>query len=106
MKRTKGPSDPDHRAAWRACREPDRSWGDRVEPRDLRAALNVALKSGWSIQALKAYAFCNWRYTRRDHVTAAAWRIAVKWAAYDEYFSRPFLEQFNADPDRYAAFVK
>lgn len=103
MKRPKGPSDPDHRAAWLACREPDRSWGDCAEPVDLRVALDEALRKGWSPQALKAYA-SYWR--RCDHITAAAWRIAVKWAAYDEYFSRPFLEEFNADPERYAAFVK
>jgi hypothetical protein len=103
MPMTRGPTDPNHHAAWIACREPDRSWGPHSEPIDLRAALDEALQKGWSPKALKAYAF-SWR--RCDHITAAAWRTAVKWAAYDEYFSRPFLEQFNADPDRYAAFVK
>jgi hypothetical protein len=67
----------DHRAAWLACREPDRSRGDRFEPIDLRAKLAAAMQAGWSAQAIKAYAYCNFRYTRhqRDHVTRAAWRI-------------------------------
>jgi hypothetical protein len=104
----RGPIDRDHRAAWLACREPDRSWGDRVEPRDLRAKLAAALQAGWSAKALKAYAYRCFRYTRpqRDHVTRAAWRMAVSFAAEGDCISRDFLTRFNADPERYAAFVK
>jgi hypothetical protein len=67
MSRPKGPTDPDHRAAWLACRDPAHSWGG--EPIDLRARLGAALEAGWSIQALKAYAH-SWRYTGHDHVIA------------------------------------
>ena len=105
LKRTKGPSDPDHRAAWLACRKPEpRCWRDGEI--DLRAALDTALKAGWTIPALKAYAFCEWRYTRRDHVTDAAWRMAVKWAADSGYMAQSFLERFKTDPERYSVFVK
>jgi hypothetical protein len=105
---TRGPTDPDHRAAWLACREPDRTWGDRCEPIDLRSKLAAALQAGWSAQAIKAYAYRNFRYTRpkRDHVTRAAWRMAVSFAAEGDCISRDFLARFNADPERYAAFVK
>jgi hypothetical protein len=111
MKRVRGPTDPDHHAAWVACREPDRSWceilGDRCEPIDLRAKLDAALRAGWTPQALKACAFCCWRYTlpERDHVTRAAWRMAVHFAD-DSARARSFLEQFKADPEKYTAFVK
>jgi hypothetical protein len=110
MSGVRGPTDRDHRAAWLACREPDRSWcevlGDR-EPIDLREKLDAALKAGWTPQALKAYAYLFFRYTKpqRDHVTRAAWRMAVSFAD-DHVMARSFLEQFKADPEKYAAFVK
>lgn len=72
-KPVKGPTDPDHHAAWLACREP---WEGEI---DLRGILDDLLKSGWSIQSLKEYAHKHWRYTGRPHVTRAAWRVAVKW---------------------------
>jgi hypothetical protein len=108
IKRSKGPTDPDHRAAWIACREPDETWGNLCPPRDLRAKLDEALRSGWSPKALKAYAYVCFRYTKpmRNHVTRAAWRMAVVFAADPGGIGRSFLEDFNADPDRYAAFVK
>jgi hypothetical protein len=104
---TRGPTDPDHRAAWLACREPKRTWGDRCEPIDLRAKLDASLQAGWSPQALKAYAYVCWRYTKpqRDHVTRAAWRMAVHFAN-DSVIARSFLEQYRADPEKYAAFVR
>jgi hypothetical protein len=64
MKPAKAPSDPDYRAAWLACREPDETWGQHHEPTDLRAKLDEALRGGWTPQALKAYAFVCWRYTK------------------------------------------
>jgi hypothetical protein len=96
-------NDPDHRAAWLACREPDETWGQHREPIDLRAKLDEALRAGWTPQALKAYAYVGWRYTKpqREYVTRAAWRMAVD----DSVIARSFLEQFNAAPERYA-FVK
>jgi hypothetical protein len=102
VSKRRGPSDPDHHAARIACRKPDHSWG--VE-QDLRAKLAAALQSGWSIRALKTYAYW-WRYTKpqRDHVTRAAWRTAVS-LSFDRG-GRDFLEQYNADPGHYDAFVK
>jgi hypothetical protein len=106
MRGVKGPSDPDHHAAWVACREPERLWseilGDRSEPIELRAKLDAALRAGWSPQALKAYAY-SWRYTGHEHITRAAWRMAVAFT--DSSLARSFLEEFNADPEKYATFV-
>ena len=65
MKKAKAPKDPDYRAAWRACKKPWISWSVV----DLRKRLKQVLRSGWSIQALKAYAFVYWRHKRCDHVT-------------------------------------
>jgi hypothetical protein len=104
VSKRRGPTGPDHRAAWAACRKPD-VWGDDATELNLRALLDKRLKAGWSIPALKAYAYCHWRYTGRDHVTPAARRLAV-WAAYDDSTARSFLEDFNSDPERYAGFVK
>jgi hypothetical protein len=102
LKRSKAPRDADYRAAWRACREP---WGEI----DLRVALRDLLKSGWNIQALKAYAF-RVRYfglCRKgiDHVTACAWRQAVRDASSRGMFgdqAASFLAEFKANPERYA----
>ncbi len=79
--------------------------GARFEPVDLRAKLDEALQAGWSIRALKAYAY-HWRYTRpqRDHVTRAAWRMAVSLTT--ERDGLEFLERYNADRESYDAFVK
>jgi hypothetical protein len=100
MKR--GPTDPDHHAAWVACGEPAPPLFDG-EPIDLRAKLAAALEAGWTIQALKAFAHGCWRYTGRDHVTPAAWRMAVLFS--DEgVLARPFLAQ--AAREREAAFAK
>jgi hypothetical protein len=73
---------------------------------DLREKLDQLLKSGWSIQALKAYAFCWWRHRRCDHVTEGAWRWAVAFAdATQAMGGRNLLERFKADPEHYS-FVK
>jgi len=64
--------DADYSAAWRACCKVLPS-----EEGDLRAKLDNALKAGWSIQALKAYAFCVWCNTSSDYVTEAAWRLSA-----------------------------
>lgn len=102
--------DPDYRAAWRACgaRLARSAWGDNADV-DLRAMLDALLKSGWSIQALKAYASVVWRNWRRyDHVTPAAWRLAVYFASLDGsregcLSAATFLKEFNENPERYTA---
>lgn len=108
LKERKPPHDADYRAAWRACREPATSFGGREI--DLRTQLTRALNSGWSIPAIKAYAWCYWTNgTRYDHLTASAWRYAVEWISYaldcpDSTTSATpsaFLERFTADPERY-----
>jgi hypothetical protein len=61
------------------------------------------LKSGWSIQALKAYAFFVWRKSNRDDATEAAWRLAVEFADSNGCSGgRDFLKRFNANPGRYS----
>ncbi len=98
----RAPKDPNYRAAWRACKKPWKSWSVV----DLRKKLKQLLRSGWSIRALKAYAFCQWRHKRCDHVTVGAWRWAVAFAdASHEFGGRSLLERFKADPDHYS-FVK
>jgi hypothetical protein len=102
MKKAKAPNDPDYRAAWKACKEPWVSWTTV----DLRKKLKQLLRSGWSIQALKAYAYCNWRHKRCDHVTEGAWRWAVAFADSTHVLGGSrLLERFKEDPGYYA-FVK
>ncbi len=102
MKKAKAPKDPDYRAAWRACKKPWVSWSVV----DLRKRLKQLLRSGWSIQALKAYAFVCWRHKRCDHVTEGAWRWAVAFADSSHVLGgRNVLERYKADPGFYA-FVK
>jgi hypothetical protein len=64
--------DPDYRAAWTACRGHNRNGAPSVV--DLRECLTRALKSGWSIASVKAFAFCHCKQDRYDHVTRGAWR--------------------------------
>jgi|SRR5579872_969000 len=72
----------DYRAAWNACGKP--LPGEDPAQNDLRSRLEDVLKSGWSIEALKAFAAA--QFTRRyDHVTPAAWRWAVFFAKADLY---------------------
>jgi hypothetical protein len=110
-KKTKAPRDPDHRAAWLACRKPwIEDWPFLDEPRiiDLRAALDDLLKSRWSIQALKAFAYCECQLQsdRYDHVTDGAWRLAVSLAAEGRAScGGDFRLKFNANPENYS-FVK
>jgi hypothetical protein len=96
-KKTKARRDPDYVAAWRACGTP--LPGEDPTQNDLRERLDRALKSDWSIQALKAFAYvCRpkalWRY---DNVTPAAWRWAVCLAELETSLDGvSFLERFNA----------
>lgn len=108
-KKPKAPRDPDYRAAWKACRKPwAMAWGGGEV--DLRVELSKLLKSGWSIQALKAYAWGHFHFSPRfDYVTAAPWRYAVHFAHDDLVSGRhgpasatAFLEFFNAHPDGWA----
>ena len=71
----KTPDDADYSAALRAC-----SKVLTGEEGDLRLKLNNALKAGWSIQALKAYAFSVWRNSGCDYVTEAEWQLSVEYA--------------------------
>jgi hypothetical protein len=83
-KKTKARRDPDYSTAWRACgaRLAPSVWGTDEEI-NLRAMLDDLLKSGWSIQALRSYAFA-WRPRRDyDHVTPAAWRWGIYFANMD-----------------------
>ena len=76
----------------------------RGEEGDLRTKLNDALKSGWSIQALKAYAVSVWQLPGFDHVTGAAWRLAVEFADSNGCSGgREFLRRFNGNPKRCAS---
>ena len=60
-------------------------------------------KTGWTIQALKAYAFSVWRNSDCDYVTEAAWRLSVEFADSNGCSGgRDFLKRFNADPERYS----
>jgi len=90
--------DTDYRAARRAC-----STGVPGEEDNLCAKLDGALKSGWSILALKAYAFSVWRDSSCNHVTDDAWRLSVEFAESNgRSGGRDFLKRFNADPKRYS----
>jgi len=100
----------DYHVAWLACRKPWVSeWPGcpRVEL-NLRAALDDLLKSGWSIQALKAFAFSVREYAHKgnERVTVGAWRWAVYLAstgpASGPLSASSFLESFKANPERYA----
>lgn len=100
--------DPDYRAAWRACRplpqlDPNRYHYSETRVR-MREWLAAALRTGWSMAALKASAW-NYRTAGCDHVTPAAWRYAVLFYSTD----RKFLERFNTHPEcrsYYDAHVK
>jgi hypothetical protein len=88
----------DYSAAQRAC-----SKCLQGEESDLRPKLDDALKSGWSIRALKAYAFSVWQVLAFDGVTEAAWRLAVEFADSNGCSGgREFLKRFNASPERYS----
>jgi hypothetical protein len=86
----------DYDAARRAC-----SKALPAEGGDLGAKLEGALKSGWSIEALKAYAFSVWRDPGCEQVTDAAWCLSVEFADSNGCNGgRDFLKRFNADPER------
>jgi hypothetical protein len=88
----------DYSAAQRAC-----SKCLHGEEGDLRPKLDDALRSGWSIQALKAYAFSVWQLPAFDHVTEVAWRLAVEFADSNGCSGgRDFLKRFNANRERYS----
>ena len=92
-KGVKGPTDPDHHAAWVACREPDcTQWGEETVVTDLRVKLAEVLASGWTMPALKEYAFNCWRHPRYPNVTRTAWRMAV-WGT--DYGGKDFLARYN-----------
>jgi hypothetical protein len=94
-----GHSGSNYRAARRAC-------GKYVhgEEGDLSAKLEDALRSGWSIEALKAYALSIWQQSASHDVTDAAWRLAVEFADSNGCSgSRDFLKRFSANPERYFA---
>jgi hypothetical protein len=87
----------DYSAAQRAC-------GKDVhgEEEDLSAKLEDALRSGWSIEALKAYAFSIWQQSASHDVTDAAWRLAVEFADSSGCSGgRDFLKRFSTHPERY-----
>ena len=87
-------ADADYNAVRRAC-----SKAPPAEGGDLGAKLDDALKSGWSIEALKAYAFSAWRDPGCDHVTDAAWRLSVEFADSNGCGGgRDFLKRFKAEP--------
>lgn len=93
----------DYRAAWKACEEPWETFG-RVD--DLRKRLRSLLRSGWSIGALKAYAFVVWRHKRSNKVTRSAWRWAVAFADPSVPLGGGnILERFKDDPE-FFSFVK
>jgi hypothetical protein len=99
--KAKAPRDSDYSAAWRAC--------CKVLPGedDLCTKLDNALQAGWSIRALKAYAFFVWRNSGCDYVTDAAWRLSVEFADSNGCSGgRDFLKRFNADPERYSSMPR
>jgi hypothetical protein len=98
VRKAQAPCDADYNAARNAC-----SKVIPGEEGDLRAKLDNALKAGWSIQALKAYAFIVWRNSGCDYVTEAAWRLSVEFAdSKGRSGGRDFLKRFNADPEPYS----
>jgi hypothetical protein len=89
----------DYSAAWRACGTFVSGEGD-----DLRAKLDGALRSGWSMRALKAYAMLVWQQPPSDQVTEAAWRLAVEFAdSNGRSGGRDFLKRFSVNPERYSS---
>ncbi len=90
--RVKGPTDPDHHAAWVACREPWVCFDNSTV--DLRPILEDLLKSGWSIGALKAYAH-HFRFTGHSHLTPYAWRWAVRFAGEGGAMVGDFLARYK-----------
>jgi hypothetical protein len=89
--------DRDYHAVRRAC-----GIDGYGEEDDLCGKLDGALKSGWSIEALKAYALSVWSHPGCDHVTNFAWRLSVEFADSNGCSGgRDFLKRFNADPKRY-----
>ena len=100
LRKAKSPEAADYRAAWRACRK---LVPGEESDLDLVAKLDDLLKSGWSIQALKAYAFSVWRKSDRDDAAEAAWRLAVEFADSNGCSGgRGFLKRFNANRERYS----
>jgi hypothetical protein len=67
LRKEKSPDASDYRAAGRACRK-----SVPGEENDLLAKLDDALRSGWTIQALKAYAFLVWRKSDCDDATESS----------------------------------
>src|SRR5262245_26956302 len=99
----------DYVAAWRACRKPALDFDGREI--DLRARLNNVLKSGWSIQAVEAYAWYSCRDTRslrpRDkRCVAAGGGMDKRRYCYPESLSQRFLALFYANQEHFAAVVK
>jgi hypothetical protein len=87
----------DYSAARRACGKHVHSEGG-----DLSAKLEDALRSGWSIEALKAYAFSIWQQSASHDVSDAAWRLAVEFADSNGCSGgRDFLKRFSANPEPY-----
>ena len=100
LRKAKSPEAADHRAAWRACRK---LVPGEESDLDLVAKLDNLLKSGWSIKALKAYAFSVWRKSDRDDAAEAAWRLAVEFGDSNGCSGgRGFLKRFNANRERYS----
>jgi hypothetical protein len=67
---------------------------------NLSAKLEEALRSGWSIEALKAYAFSTWRQSASGDVTDTAWRLAVEFANSNGCTGgRNFLKRFSSNPE-------
>jgi hypothetical protein len=98
LRKAKSADAADYHAAWSACRK-----SVPGEESDLLAKLDDVLKSGWTIQALKAYAFFVWRKSDRDDATEAAWRLAVEYADSNGCSGgRDFLKRFNANSERYS----
>jgi hypothetical protein len=96
--KAKSPDAADYYAAWSACQK-----SVPGEESDLLVKLDDVLRSGWTIQALKAYAFFVWRKSNRKDATEAAWRLAVEFAGSNGCSGgRDFLKQFNANPERYS----
>jgi hypothetical protein len=100
LRKAKSPEAAYYHAAWRACRK--LAPGEESDL-DLVAKLDDLLKSGWSIQALKAYAFSVWQKSDRDDAAEAAWRLAVEFADSNGCSGgRGFLKRFNANRERYS----
>jgi len=92
----------DYRAVRRAC-----SIGGPGEGDDLCERLDAALNSGWSIEALKAYALSVWSDPGCDYITNVAWRLSVEFADSNGCSGgRNFLNRFNADPKRHLCLTR